>query len=143
MTYGELKNKLEELRGKKRRLKQLEMQIAEEQASLDGIKAVNYESQSVQGGTSNTVQLRYIEHMERLCADRKQVLEDVFALEDFVAEHIKDLSSLEQSMLIDRYMNGKSWRKIQEEYGYEEAQPYRIVGTAIKKICLKTKDDSK
>lgn len=143
MTYGELKKKLEELRGKKRRLKQLEMQIAEEKASIDGIQAVNYESVAVQGGTSNPIQQRYIEHMERLCADRNKVLDEVFALEDFLAEHMKDLSPIEQSMLIDRYMNGKSWRKIQEEYGYEEAQPYRIVGGAIKKICRKAKDDSK
>ena len=69
--------------------------------------------------------------MERLCADRNKVLDEVFALEDLLAEHMKELSPIEQSMIIDRYMNGKSWRKIQEEYGYEEAQPYRIVGGAI------------
>lgn len=143
MTYGELKKKLEELRSKKRRLRQLEMQIAEEQASIDGVQALNYENSAVQGGTSNPVQQRYIEHMERLCADRNKVLDEVFALEDFLRDHMEDLSPIEQSMIIDRYMNGKSWRKIQEEYGYEEAQPYRIVGGAIKKICRKAKDDSK
>lgn len=143
MTYGELKKKLEELRGKKRRLRQIEMQIAEEKASIDGVQALNYENSAVQGGTSNPIQLRYIEHMERLCADRNKVLDEVFTLEDFLAEHLKELSPIEQSMLLDRYMNGKSWRKIQEEYGYEEAQPYRIVGAAIKKICQKSKDDSK
>ena len=143
MTYGELKKKLEELRGKKRRLKQLEMQIAEEKASIDGVQAVNYERASVQGGTSSPIQQRYIEHMERLCADRNKVLDEVFALEDFLADHMEDLEEVERNMLTDRYMNGKSWRKIQEEYGYEEAQPYRIVGGAIKKICRKAKDDSK
>ena len=143
MTYAELKKKLEELRSKKRRLRQLEMQIAEEKASIDGVQAVNYESSAVKGGTSNPIQQRYIEHMERLCADRNRVMSEVFELEDFLADHMKDLDPLEQNMLIDRYMNGKSWRKIQEEYGYEEAQPYRIVGGAIKKICRKAKDDSK
>ncbi len=143
MTYGELKKKLEELRSKKRRLRQLEMQIAEEQASIDGVQALNYENSAVQGGTSNPVQQRYIEHMERLCADRNRVMAELFELEDLLSDHMKDLESIEQNMLIDRYMNGKSWRKIQEEYGYEEAQPYRIVGGAIKKICRKAKDDSK
>ena len=116
MTYGDLKKKLEELRGKKRRLKQLEMQIAEEQASIDGIQAVNYESASVQGGTKNPIQQRYIEHMERLRADRNKVLDEVFALEDFLAAHMKELDEMEQNMLTDRYMNGMSLRKIQEEY---------------------------
>ncbi len=143
MTYGELKKKLEELRGKKRRLRQIEMQIAEEQASIDGVQALNYENSVVQGGTSNPIQLRYIEHMERLCADRNRVMAELFELEDLLSDHMKDLDSIEQNMLMDRYMNGKSWRKIQEEYGYEEAQPYRIVGGAIKKICRKAKDDSK
>ncbi len=143
MTYSELKKKLEELRGKKRRLKQVEMQIAEEKASIDGVQAVNYEGVAVQGGTSNPIQQRYIEHMERLCADRNRVMSELFDLEDLLSDHMKDLNAMEQNMLTDRYMNGKSWRKIQEEYGYEEAQPYRIVGGAIKKICRKAKDDSK
>ena len=81
--------------------------------------------------------------MERLCADRNRVMAELFELEDLLSDHMKDLDSIEQNMLMDRYMNGKSWRKIQEEYGYEEAQPYRIVGGAIKKICRKAKDDSK
>ncbi len=143
MTYNELKNKLEELRGKKRLFKQLEMQISEEKAAMDGIKAVNYENGAVRGVGGIAVQQRFVEHMENLCAVRNRVLSEMFEIEEFISAPIKELSVTEQNMLVDRYVNGKPWRKIQEEYGYEEAQPYRIVSSAIKKICRKMKDDRK
>ena len=40
-------------------------------------------------------------------------------------------------------MLGKPWKRIQQDYNYAERQPYRIEGSAIKKLSAKMKDDSK
>ena len=143
MTFEELKNKLEHLRHTKRRLKQQESLIAEERIMMDGVSSFRFDSVAVQGGKKETVQERYVEHMERLLADYQEIMSEVFLLEDFLSAHMADLTPLEQSMLTDRYINGMSWRKIQETFGYEEAQPYRIVSGALKKITDSMKHDSK
>ena len=40
-------------------------------------------------------------------------------------------------------MLGKPWKRIQQEYNYAERQPYRIEGSAIKKLSEKIDDDRK
>lgn len=142
MTYEELKAKLEQLRHAKRRLKQQEQIINEERAMMDGLSSFRFDSVSVSGGQKTPVQEKYVEHMEKLLEDYERIMEEVFGFEDFLADHMEDLSPLEQSMITERYINGTSWRKIQERFGYEEAQPYRIVSGALKKMSDPVKHDS-
>lgn len=81
--------------------------------------------------------------VERLEKRYEAVIKEVFAVEDLIAENLAYLSETEQTIIIERYMSGKSWRKIQAELHYEERQPYRIAGSALKKLSAKIKDDSK
>ena len=81
--------------------------------------------------------------MERLQTGYEELLSEVFEIEDFISEHTKDLTEKERSIIIDRYMLGKPWKRIQQDYNYAERQPYRIEGSAIKKLSAKMKDDSK
>lgn len=146
MTFKELKSKLEQFRGTKRRMKQLEEQISETRAMMDGVGTFRFDSVAVQGGQREPVQQRYIEHMERLLAVYKSlhnsVEEEVNFLENFLAERMQELTPLEQSMITDRYINGKSWRVIQGEYSYEQRQPFRIVNGALKKISDSAQHDT-
>lgn len=142
MTYDELKAKLEQLRHAKRRLKQQEKIIQEERAMIDGVSSFRFDSVSVSGGKKTPVQEKYVEHMEKLLEDYERIMEEVFGFEDFLAEHMDELSPLEQSMITERYINGTSWRKIQQEYGYEQRQPFRILNGALKKISESVKHDT-
>lgn len=142
MTFEELKEKLENLRHAKRRLKQQEALITEEREMMDGLGSFRFDSVSVQGGEKQPVQQKFVEHMERLLAEYEKIMEEVFELEDFLAEHMVELSSLEQSMITERYINGTSWKKIQEKFGYEQRQPFRILDSALKKISDSVKHDT-
>ena len=143
MTYDELKEKLNDLYDAKYRMKQLEEQIAEARASIDGVGAFKFDSVAVQGGTREPVQQKYVEHMERLIANynrlRESMANEVGLTEEYLS-CMDRLKPLEQSILTDRYINCMSWREIQTKYHYAEDRPYKIINKAIKKL-LKTKNE--
>lgn len=139
MTYDELKSKLKQLRDTKHRIKQLDAQIAEARATIDGVGAFRFDSVAVQGGQSEPIQQKYVERMERLLSNynklRTDMANEVGAIEEYLS-HMGEckLTPIEQSILTDRYINCKSWRDIQVEYHYEDRQPYDIAKNAIKKL---------
>ena len=143
MTYEETKKALNSLREKKRLLKKQEEQIRQARSQIDCLKATDYSKIAVQGGNKEFIAEVFVEHMERLQTGYEELLSEVFEIEDFISEHTKDLTEKERSIIIDRYMLGKPWKRIQQDYNYAERQPYRIEGSAIKKLSEKMKDDSK
>ena len=139
MTYEELKEKLKQLRDTKRRIRQLDAQIAEAKATIDGVGAFRFDSVAVQGGKREPVQQKYVERMERLLSNYNKLREDMANEVGTTEEYLShmgegELTPIEQSILTDRYINCKSWREIQAEYHYENRQPYDIVKNAIKKL---------
>lgn len=143
MTYDEMKKTLDSLWQKKRLLRSVQRQLEEAREQVDCLSGVNYEKVAVQGGEKIPAAERFIEHIERLEDRYEEVMSEVFAIEDMISAHLSDLTDIEQAIIIDRYMLRKSWRKIQQEHNYEERQPYRIAESAIKKLALGRKDDSK
>ncbi len=65
-------------------------------------------------------------------------MQEVFDMEDFIAENISSLNDYEQAMIIDRYIHGKSWKRICSEYNYaydeKHNSAYNIVSKALKKL---------
>ena len=134
MTYEEAKELLKSLEHKKKLCRAKQRQISEEQAQI-GIAAIDYSRERVQGGgDGNSLQQRYAERMEKLAMDYDRLLDETFAIEDLLSSHLSDLSSIEQSIMVDRYMNGKSWKQIERDYGYSIDGVYKINNRAIKKI---------
>ena len=87
--------------------------------------------------------MRGFEYIDRLEKRYEKVLQEVFETEDFISENLVFLSPIEQTIIIERYMSGKSWRKIQAELHYEERQPYRIAEKALEKLSFSINHDSK
>ena len=134
MTFEETKTMLDELKYKKRLVKKVQNQIQEAREQMDCLSAVDYSKVKVNGGSSEGPAERFVEHIERLEKRYEKLLQEVFDAEDYISEHMESLTAIEQSIIIDRYMSGKSWRKIQQEYHYEDRQPYNILKKAIEKL---------
>ncbi len=133
MTYEQTKKNLKELLSIKRLLRIKERQIAEERAQI-GVAAVDYSKERVCGGDPVPEQQRFIEHMERLERDYIALFDRMCAVEDMLAAHLRDLSEIEQSIVLDHYMDGKSWRRLEDEYGYSRDGLYSINRRAIRKL---------
>lgn len=132
----ELKGKLETIRAKKRLLKSIERQMAEARAEI-GITIQDYSKTPVQGGIKTPAQERFALLIDRLTDKYDKVMEEAFTLEDELANSLGTLNETEQSMLIDRYVNGWSWDKIARVYGYCDRQCRRIKNNGIEKLAKK------
>nr|DAL93588.1 MAG TPA: Protein of unknown function (DUF1492) [Caudoviricetes sp.] len=138
MTYEETKKALNSLREKKRLLKKQEEQIRQARNQIDCLKATDYSKIAVQGGNKEFIAEVFVEHMERLQKSFEETFNEVVEIEDYIAERLADLSEMEQAIIFDRYMLGKSWKKIQMEFSeekpYSERRLYDFHKSGIKKI---------
>ena len=130
-----VKDKLKTLESKKRLLKTLQRQIANARADMSGVSAVSYENAKVLGGNRTSVQERFLALITRLENRYNKVMEEAFAIEDTIAEAVYCLTEIEQAMIIDRYVNGWSWRKIEREHHYCERQVFNIHNDALEKMA--------
>lgn len=133
MTYSEAKDNLKKLKGLKRLINAKARQIQEERTQI-GITAVDYSKERVSGGTATSMQQRFAEHMERLEAEYDRLLDRMREIEDMIAEHLGDLTDIEQAIIVERYMHNKSWRQIEKEYEYSIDSIFRLHHTAVVKI---------
>lgn len=130
-----VKEKLKTLEGKKRLLKSIQRQIANARADMSGISEVSYENAKVDGGIKTSVQERFMALISKLETRYNKVMEEAFAIEDAIAEAVYCLDEVEQAMIIDRYVNGWSWRKIEREHNYCERQSIRVHNQALEKMA--------
>lgn len=130
-----VKEQLKSLEGKKRLLKSIQRQIANAKVDMYGLNAVSYDSVKVCGGAQTSVQERFVALISRLESRYEKVMDEAFAIENAIAEAVYCLSEVEQSMIIDRYVNGWSWRKIEREHNYCDRQTYRIHNEALEKLA--------
>lgn len=133
MTYNEAKDKLKALKGLKRLVRAKARQIQEEREQIS-ITAVDYSKEHVSGGSATSMQQRFAEHMERLEAEYDRLLDRMREVEDMIAEHLGDLTDIEQAIIVERYMHNKSWRQIEREYEYSIDSIFRLHHTAVTKI---------
>ncbi len=133
MTYNEAKDKLKALKGLKRLVRAKARQIQEEREQIS-ITAVDYSKERVSGGTATSMQQRFAEHMERLEAEYDRLLDRMREVEDMIAEHLGDLTDIEQAIIVERYMHNKSWRQIEREYCYSHDYIMELHHRAIKRM---------
>lgn len=143
MTYEETKSLLKQLSEGRKLLRVLQRQIEEARTQAMLIPALSYEKERVKGGANTPVQQRFIERLERLEEQFSSALDKVCQAEDMIADNLQNLTTTEQTIIIERYMHGKSWRQIEKDCHYSEKHPFKIHNHAIKKISQNSKEDTK
>ena len=134
----ELKQCLDTIKSKKRLLNGLQRQLTQAQANYGSISAVDYTKPKYKSSNDATSEERYVIHLDKIRNRINKLVDEIFTMEDKIAEEISILNECEQAMIIDRYIHGWSWKKICKEYNYcytetgNSAQ--RIVNNALKKI---------
>lgn len=134
MTYEEMKKMLDEMKHKKSLLRTVQRQIQETREQIDCLRAQDYGVIAVQGGVKEPAAERFVEHIERLEKRYESLLSEVFAAEDYISVHMSELSAIEQTIIIERYIHGKSWRKIEREVNYSERRVFDFQKSAIAKL---------
>lgn len=137
MTYDEAKELLKSISSKKRLLRAMQRRLDEELAQATSLKGFAYDVPKVKGGEGTPAQERYAVHIEKLQKDFDRVFSEMCAAEDMLSDGLSALSPVEQSIVVDRYMNGKSWRQIEREYGYTHDGAMSMHRRAVKKIMKK------
>lgn len=130
-----VKAKLKTLESKKRLLSSIQRQIANAKADMSGLGAVSYDGVKVGNGDKSSVQERFVALISRLEKRYETIMEQAFAIEDAIAEAVQYLNELEQAIIIDRYVNGYSWRKIERLHNYCERQVYYIHNEALEDLA--------
>ena len=131
--YEDIKKRLNNLAQRKKMLKILQKQIAELTEQI-AVSSIDYSRIVVKGGVGTTQQEQYINTLEKMQAIFSKHLDAILADELLIAESTNKLSPVEHSMVIEHYINKKSWRKIEQEYNYSERQCRRMLENALKKI---------
>ena len=142
MTFFEIKKKLSEYKDLKKLLNSEQERIATLRSQIYNVKATDYLSERVSGTRESTYLESILDRIELLEKRADNLMQMLFETEDLIADNMDNLSAIEQAMVIDRYMNGWSWKKISEKYNYEESQPYKIIKRAIRKMA-QVKEDRK
>ena len=134
MTYDEMKKMLDEMKHKKSLLRAVQRQIQEAREQIDCLHAQDYGVIAVQGGVKEPAAERFVEHLERLEKRYESLMTEAFRLEDYISEHLSELSAVEQTLIVERYIHGKSWRSIERTVNYSERMVFNYRKSAIVKL---------
>ena len=137
MTFFEIKKKLSEYKDLKKLLNSEQERIATLRSQIYNVKATDYSSERVSGTRESTYLESILDRIESLEKRADNLMQMLFETEDLIAENMDNLSAIEQAMVIDRYMNGWSWKKIclKYHYEYEARGAQKAINAAIKKMA--------
>lgn len=128
-----VKQGLENLNQLKRKLRNLQEELKSWQ-SLDGaVKSASFE-QHVSGGEVVPFAERRLIKIEELKELISKCIDDAIEKEDQFLREIESLDALSQNLLMERYMTGKSLKRIIREFNYSERQIYRLYDNAFENI---------
>ena len=137
MTFFEIKKKLSEYKDLKKLLNSEQERIATLRSQIYNVKATDYSSERVSGTRESTYLESILDRIELLEKRADNLMQMLFETEDLIADNMDNLSAIEQAMVIDRYMNGWSWKKIclKYHYEYEARGAQKSINAAIKKMA--------
>lgn len=137
MTFFEIKKKLSEYKDLKKLLNSEQERIATLRSQIYNVKATDYSSERVSGTRESTYLESILDRIESLEKRADNLMQRLFETEDLIADNMDNLSAIEQAMVIDRYMNGWSWKKIclKYHYEYEARGAQKAINAAIKKMA--------
>lgn len=129
-----VKKELENLNQVKRHLRNLQEELRSWE-ELDGaVKSASFD-QHVSGGESTPYAQRRVEKIEELKKLISEKIDEAILLEDKFLNDISELDVLSQNLLMERYMTGKSLKRIIRDFNYSDRQIYRKYDAAIEKIA--------
>lgn len=137
-----VKEELERFNQTKRRLRNLQDELASWQRLDGAVKSISYE-QPIVGGENKPYAEKRVLRMEELEELISNAIDEAIELENEFLKDIADLDALSQNLLMERYMTGKSLKRIFREFNYSESHIYRLYDNAIEKISRNHKDESK
>lgn len=136
MTFEEVNRLLREYKSNKKLLDAEQRRIQELRASITDLRATDYSRENVcKSHEPNAYMESILDRIARLERRANTLIQNIFDIEDIIADNMDNLTPLESAIVIDRYMNGMSMRKICEIYHFEERQPYRILQNAKRKMA--------
>lgn len=137
-----VKRELENFNQAKRRLRNLQNEL-ESWRRMDGaLKSASLEQRSDGGEVTQYAERRLIrmQELEGLISD---AIDKALALEDIFFKNIVLLDITSQNLLMERYMTGKSLKRIIRELNYSERQIYRKYDVIFENLAKNQKDGSK
>lgn len=138
MTYSEIQNILQNIRGKKRRVETLRVYIRKEREEYDGVLAVNYNKLVVNSSQDNGTEARFIKSLDRLNDLEKHydnLMEDIHNDENIIFRVMERLSPTEYEVIFNRFLNGFSRAKTARLMKYSIDNIKHLQQQAIKKMC--------
>ena len=136
MTYDEVKKLLEDIKDKKRLALRIKQEINTLRENYDillsplGNVAVTHSIQS------SSVE-RLVERVEDKRDEFETTLQEIYDLEDILAQAIKTLTPVQQNIITGYYMQDKTHDKLAEECNYCERSIKYIKRRAIEKLARK------
>lgn len=101
---------------------------------LSTLSGINDYSEHIGGSDQNPTETKFLKYSELSAEIEKQLhnlhSEDLRTLE--VIEHLK--TEEQKAVLIDRYLNRLTWKKIADLHNYEERQVYRYHEEALSAV---------
>lgn len=138
MTFEEIKKKLSEYKGLKKLLDAENTRIAELRSRLYTVRTTDYSGERVQcSSRESTYRENIIDRISMIEKRADEVQTKLFAIEDLIANNMGNLSDIEKSMVIDKYMNDMQWGKIYKKYYYtpKAKGAEKAIRNAIKKMA--------
>lgn len=137
MTYLEVQNVLQNIRGKKRRVKAVGDYIRRAREELDGVSAVNYDKLVVKSAQDNGTEARYIKALDRLNDLEKHyddLNEDIHNDENLIFRLMERLSPTEYEVILHRFLEGLTVNRTARVMHYQPDGIKDAQTRAIKKM---------
>lgn len=135
-----VKRELEAFNQSKRKLRNLQEELRTWR-ELDGVRSAGLEERTTGGISTPFAEKRVIkiEELEKMISD---AIDEAIESENKFLQDITSLDALSQNLLMERYMTGKSLKRIMREFNYSERNVYYLYDKAFEKIA-KSKYESK
>lgn len=138
MTYKEVQNILQNIRGKKHRVDSLGALIRKEREQLEGVSAVKYDKLTVKSSQDNGTESRYVKSMDRINDLERHyddLIHDVHNDEKMIFQLMEKLSPTEYEVILNRFLRGLSRVKTARLMNYSEDNVKHLQRQALKKMC--------
>ena len=136
-----VKKQLEELNQAKRKIKNLQAEL-EHWQKLEGVIKAQGATEKVDAIGTPYAERRAIK-MDELMRMIEASIEVTLKMENEFLQDLAQLDSLSQNLLFERYLTGKSLKRIIREFNYSDRQIYRKYDVAFELMAKNNKDGTK
>lgn len=137
-----VKKQLEDFNHTKRMLRNLQDELAFWEDLGNALKSPVL-SEKTNGGENTPYAEKRLVKIEELKDKISSIIDEAMLKEDALLQHIDSLDATSKTLLVERYLTGKSLKRIIRESNYSRAQTFRLYNFSFEKIAEKQKDETK